>query len=240
MTRAIKIKLHQQQAVYRNPSTSEIIETFPLPPPSTILGLICALTKQQHISSQINFSISGNHDTLIRDYQWFKKGKSLTTYPILVHMLFDVNLTLHIVASNDNLLDKIRESFLSPQSYMYLGRAEDLLNVYDLKFVDLKSQNFEEIELEQSHYIPLHEVKNISHEGIFYYLPTFMTLQQVVAGTKSQKIKSLRTFDWQQYHYFEKGNLECKHGSKCKILVDEEQPVWLTLPNQIQPQIHKA
>ena len=234
MTKSLKIKLHQQQAVYRNPSTSEIIETFPLPPPSTVLGLICALTKQQYTPGQINFSISGSHDTIIRDYQWFKKGENIKPYPIIVNMLFDVNLIIHIVASNDSLLDKIEESFLSPHSYMYLGRAEDLLKVSDLEFVELKNQNLEEIELEQSHYIPLQEVKNLSHEGIFYHLPTFMTLQQVITGTKSQKIKSLRTFDWQQYHYFEKGNLECKRGNKCKILLEEEYPVWLTLPNQIQ------
>ena len=55
---SLKVKLYQEVAVYRNPITMEVIESFPLPPPSTVLGLVQSLLAERE---PIRFPQIHNH-----------------------------------------------------------------------------------------------------------------------------------------------------------------------------------
>ena len=146
--KALKVKLYQETAVYRNPVTMEVIESFPLPPPSTILGLLHNLIEAKETIPDIDLSIQGNYGSLMRDYQWYKKlerGKqAVTNYPIVVNALNEVELTIHIKASA-LVLEKLYYALLAPPYFMHLGRAEDIVKFKEVKFVQLEPEEAEEI-----------------------------------------------------------------------------------------------
>src|SRR3979409_2054829 len=94
-TRALRVKLFQNTAVYRNPTSSEIIESYPLPPPSTILGLISSMVREMELpESEFNIAIQGRYKSIFRDYQWYIKfaENGNKRYPIVVNNLIDLNL----------------------------------------------------------------------------------------------------------------------------------------------------
>ena len=235
---ALKLCLYQTQAVYRNPVSSEVIETYPLPPPSTVLGLISTLIKKPLSGDDINISIAGTFDTLVRDYQWYKKHSTVKPYPILVHILQDVNLTIHITTyDNKELLTRIKKVFEQPPSFLYLGRGEDLLKVESVNLVDVilkDPSDTESFELAESTYIPERDLKKIQDRGIPYFLATFLHPDIITVGSgKKQESKLLRNFDWILYNYFEKNTpIETKDG--IQLYHDGERYLWWSLPNQTQ------
>jgi CRISPR/Cas system-associated protein Cas5 (RAMP superfamily) len=75
------------------PTSSEIIETYPLPPPSTILGLISSMLREQELSEdEFNIAIQGKYEAIFRDYQWYIKYEGKSRYPIVVNNLFAPDL----------------------------------------------------------------------------------------------------------------------------------------------------
>lgn len=71
--KVLKCCLYQETAVYRNPLTMEIIETFPLPPPSTVIGFLHALMGLNEFSQKLDISIQGDYGAIYRDYQLYTK-----------------------------------------------------------------------------------------------------------------------------------------------------------------------
>ncbi len=69
----LKVKLYQETAVYRNPLTMEVIETLPLPAPSTVIGFLHALMGLNEFSQKLDISIQGDYGAIYRDYQLYAK-----------------------------------------------------------------------------------------------------------------------------------------------------------------------
>lgn len=233
---SLRIKLHQHTAVYRNPTSSEIIETYPLVPPSTVLGLLSTLLKREIKVNSLNISIQGDYEALLRDYQWYKKygNQKFSNYPLLVHTLHDVQIILHVI-SDDKTLQEIKEVFQTPPFYLYLGRAEDLLKVEEVLMVNIKEQQVEGIQLKHSTYVRAEESKKLQDKGILYRLATFLQPVYVTVGTKNkQQTKMIRDFDWQEYHYLEKNAHLEADDEKINLLTDDEYYVWWLLPSQTQ------
>jgi CRISPR-associated protein Cas5t len=223
--KALKLKIFQETAVYRNPITMEVIETYPLPAPSTVLGLIHQLLGAKETIHGINISIQGSFGALLRDYQLYKKGEGEVRYPIIVNALNNVNLTLHIMA-NEPILAEIEDAFYSPPYYPYLGRAEDILKIDYIKRV-----NCEEVEIDSEQVnVPCYIRKEIADlldlNGILFRLPTYYQLEEVSIGKKIHKI---RNFEWLDYIYVEKDDIE--EGGKI-VLDDDGEKVWWCMPNQ--------
>ena len=148
---ALRLDLHQHNAVYRNPSSGEIVESYPLVPPSTILGLISSMLKKQDLESgSFNLGIQGSYVALIRDYQWYKKYDELTVsnkdhrYPLLVHTLYDANLLVHVYVNEYSTLEQLTKLFRNPPYFLYLGRSEDIIKINESKIVDIKKQKIVE------------------------------------------------------------------------------------------------
>jgi CRISPR-associated protein Cas5t len=219
--KALKVKLYQETAVYRNPVTMEVIESFPLPPPSTILGFLHNLVKARETIPGIESSIQGTYSSMMRDYQWYKKhekGKAtVINYPIVVNALNGVRLTIHIKAG-DSVLEKLYDALLSPPYFMHLGRAEDIVKFEGARIVQLEPKEAQEIKTPA--YIPLDVAKRLGLTGILYRLPTYYSFKEIAIGKETKKV---REFEWKDYYYVESGELE--EGTK--HLQDEEGDlVW--------------
>ncbi|WP_055106672.1 type I-B CRISPR-associated protein Cas5b [Paenibacillus ihumii] len=170
--KALRLKLYQQTACYKKPFAFKVSETYPLPPHSTVKGMLHAiLNAKELIPMQI--SIQGSYDTLVTDYQthyFFKTEKTeefalttdglgisrefgnITTMPIYTHMLYDVSLIIHVGASDD-VLSELEERILKGNIHLSLGRWEDLVRIDACEQVEITIED-EEIILEQNAYVP--------------------------------------------------------------------------------------
>lgn len=137
--KVLKIKCFQESASYKKPFMLKTNETYPLPPYMTISGwLHSVLGVNSYVD--LNISVQGNFEALYSNYQTirFYKSKEVTTMPLNMHELLNVNLIIHISAAEEVLNDiysKILNQFES------LGRYEDLLRIDDVKFIELNEYN---------------------------------------------------------------------------------------------------
>jgi len=216
----LKAKLYQETAVYRNHMTMENIETYPLPPFSTVLGFLHNLVKSKSTIADIKISIQGTYSSLIRDYQWYKKpkGTGWTQYPIIVNALNEVNLILH-VQSNDEMMEQFYLAMQNPPFYMHLGRAEDLVKISEVKYVHAEKKEVEKVTFPA--YIPESLAADLEINGVLFSLPTYYIFQDIVVD---KEVKKVRDFSWQSYLYVEPREIE----SDAKIFVDEDNlPLWI-------------
>ncbi|WP_110930243.1 type I-B CRISPR-associated protein Cas5b [Paenibacillus bouchesdurhonensis] len=179
--KALRLKLYQQTACYKKPFAFKVSETYPLPPHSTVKGMLHAiLNAKELIPMQI--SIQGSYDTLITDYQthyFFKTEKTeefaltidglgidrefgnITTMPIYTHMLYDVSLLIHVCASEE-VLNELEERISEGNIHHSLGRWEDLVRIDACEIVEVSVED-EEIFLKQSAYIPNEMLGDTEH-----------------------------------------------------------------------------
>lgn len=200
----LKLKLFQETACYKKPAAFKVGETYPLPPYSTVKGMLhYMLDAKQFIPMQI--SIQGDFESRIVDYQshyFFKKRdvaefplitdglaqtydhQHMTTMPIFMHMLYNVNLIIHIAASED-ILAHLQQAFFSGPP-ISLGRWEDLVRVDEVKYVHLdKLQVGDWLETPYSMYWPVSRPADVS--GVPYRLNWKYDIVQGVR--KWEKIK---------------------------------------------------
>ena len=69
----LKAKLYQETAVYRIPFSLEIVESYPLPTPCTVNGMIHSLLGADSLIPGLSFSIQGSHNGIMEDYQWYRR-----------------------------------------------------------------------------------------------------------------------------------------------------------------------
>lgn len=135
--RALKLKLFQETACYKKPFAFKISETYPLPPYSTVSGMLHKLIKaKEYVPFKI--SIQGIHESIINNYQttYFYKEKDVTSMPMNNHMLLNVKLIVHVLAE-DSDLQKVYDNFSELDEFLSLGRKEDLLRIDEVKYVDV-------------------------------------------------------------------------------------------------------
>ena len=235
---AIKLNLHQHNAVYRNPASGEIVESYPLFPPSTFLGLISSILKKQELTKgSFNLSIQGTYAALIRDYQWYKKYDDRTNayrahrYPLLIHTLFDVDLLVHVYSHDSTTLNQLLQLFKNPPYFLYLGRAEDIVKIIKSEIV-----NIDKITLSETYRFPLNayvsnkDAQRMNIGGVLYNLPTY---SKFVPFTINKQSKLIRDFEWESLVYVEKGTrIEADEDSELEeCWSDGENLIWWSLPN---------
>jgi CRISPR-associated protein Cas5t len=232
---ALRLKLHQHNAVYRNPTSSEIVESYPLVPPSTLLGLIATFLRRELEKGSFNLAIQGSYGALIRDYQWYKKyneetgGYQSHRYPLLVHMLYDVKLLIHIAAKSDSDLRFLLDSFRHPPYFLYLGRAEDIIKIEDASIVNIEKRKLDISHLPYNAYISAKEADSLQVRGVAYKLASFSKL---VPLQIRKQTKLIRDFEWEDLRYIERGTYVGESDVEC--LYDGENWLWWSLPNHLQ------
>ncbi len=209
--KAIKVKAFQQMPSYRKPTSFAIKESYPLPPYSTIIGMVhAACGFEDYVDMEV--SVQGLHYAVVNDlyirYEFgnatkFEEGRhtlNANGYGIVrgagnIELLGDVQLILHVKPEDENMLGAIKNGLLYPKNYLALGRWEDLLRIDEVEEVQLFEEELEdEEELTYDTYIPVDmEVHNYhgSREivGTYYYLNKKYTKDQNGFRKWDKKIK---------------------------------------------------
>ena len=177
--KAIRLKIFQNLVNYKLPTSFQLKETYPLPPYSTVIGMVhnaCEFT--EYVPMKV--SVQGKYHSKVNDlatrYEFkpgmnfdksrhqlnvdgFGIGRGVST----VELLSEVELLIHIVPENHEFVEEICEKLTYPHEYLSLGRREDLIVFGELpKIVEVEETELEEdlsIKNSYSAYIPIEILK---------------------------------------------------------------------------------
>lgn len=136
-------------ASFRLPETHTFHQTLPLPPKTTIIGIIGAAKgfglEDSHKfveDNNILIGVIGNHRGIMRDLWNYRKItgkeknytdediKNRKHYSVLIReYLFHCNLSLFFGADNKETIAALRETFKSPVYALTIGNSDDLFKV---------------------------------------------------------------------------------------------------------------
>ena len=183
--KVIKLKLYQNMVNYKRHTSFQLKETYPLPPYSTVIGMIHnACGYKEYVP--MNISIQGRHHSKINDlatrYEfsvmkfdpdrhqikvpnmeydkkndcYIEKDLGVVRGISTTELLVDVELIIHIQVDDENRLIEIYEKLKRPSEYLSLGRREDLVRIDEIKLVEIYEEELEDaISLRNEAYIPL-------------------------------------------------------------------------------------
>jgi CRISPR-associated protein Cas5t len=219
----LKLKLYSPVGIFKNPLSMKGIEIYPLPPYSTIIGLIYKAMGRKWNGEYFQISIQGDYETIFRDYIWFKKynlrEKELEKLPLQVPVLYNLKLIIHISAE-ENLLSEIENALKNPRELLFLSGGEYPVRIEEVKRVKYQEEKVQEddsVKLKYNAYIPDEWFKerkiSTTDNGILFNLSYFYENQ-----TKP------KTYLWINSRYFQKGTLI--YGDL--LVDDDEDPLFLS------------
>lgn len=177
--KAIRLKIFQNLVNYKLPTSFQLKETYPLPPYSTVIGMVhnaCEFTEYVPMRVSVQGKYHSKVNDLMTRYEFkpgmnfdksrhqlnvdgFGIGRGVST----VELLSEVELLIHIVPENQELVEEICEKLTYPHEYLSLGRREDLIVLGELpKIVEVEETELEEdlsIKNSYSAYIPIEILK---------------------------------------------------------------------------------
>ena len=207
--KVIRVKLHQETANYRVPASHGFRESYPLPPISTVIGMVHYLC-DFHEYHPMKVSVQGSYVSTTSDFftrYEFKNGMKFDPgrhqlnaegYGISrgighVQLLYDVNLILHIKPDDENELEDIYNALKYPREFPNLGRREDLANFEEVKIVDVEKKD-EDLTVNHGAYIPVEMYENIGlenegigYKGTHYYLNKDYKLVTIKKGQTQRR-----------------------------------------------------
>ena len=182
--KGIRLILSQDMANYKKPTSFQLKETYPLPPYSTVIGMVHNLCGYKEYK-EIDVSVQGKYFSKVNDLYTRYEFKNGMKYEKARHqikvgdygvcrgvataeLLVDVELMIHIIPKDQSLIEEIKRAFEQPKEYPSLGRREDLVTIDEVAVIDIR-----EVELEKdmkfengySAYVPL---KYINEEAVGY------------------------------------------------------------------------
>lgn len=199
----LKLNLFQETACYKKPFAFKVAETYPLPPYSTVIGMVHKILQAKSGEYfPLDISIQGEYESIFSNYQnlrMFKGKDQVTNMPRNVHQLLNINLIVHIKAE-DAIIDKLYENIITGAESFTLGRNEDLVRVDEIKIVEQTKRN--SAFLKHNAYIPLTTCQENEIEGINYRLNTVYTIDE----------NQLRKWEKVNVKYVEKANEVIQEG----------------------------
>lgn len=151
--KAIKLKIKQNLVNYKLPTSFQLKETYPLPPYSTVIGMVHNACNYLEYHPML-ISVQGKYHSKVNDlatrYE-FKSGMSfdpgrhqikvdefgVSMGISTVELLSDVELIIHIMPEDQELVEEIYNAFKNPREYLSLGRREDLIIIEEVKIVEI-------------------------------------------------------------------------------------------------------
>lgn len=245
--KSIRLKLKQNLVNYKLPTSFQLKETYPLPPYSTVIGMVhntCNYTEYK----PMKISVQGKYHSKVNDlatrYE-FKNGMTFdaTRHQIKVgeygisrgvsnvELLSDVELVIHIVPEDENLVEEIFNAFKTPHEYISLGRRGDLVVVDEVKIVEISEERIKDenlrIDRDYKAYVPVEiidkkkvfvegSVDTIQYKGTMYNL-TKDYVSVNYGSTKSPKF--FRKWNKVKVHYV--SNIVASR--RRAIMVDEDR-----------------
>lgn len=172
MERAIRLECFQNLVNYRKPSSFIIKETYPLPPYSTVLGMIhaaCNYTEFHPMQLSIQGTNSGIISELYTRYSFsagvkYEAGRHQLCvedngekYGIFrgianVELICENRMVIHILPEEQDL-ETIYQALKHPPNYLSLGRYEVLLDIQRVEIVELTMQR--QVPVKRDCYIPV-------------------------------------------------------------------------------------
>lgn len=194
----LKMKIFQESVCYKKPFAFKVSETYPLPPYSTVIGMCHNLLQvQKGTYIPMNISVQGDYENIFNNYQTlrhYKKDK-ITTMPRNVHMLYNVNLILHI-KSEDIYIDQLYENILHSGVPIILGRNEDLARIDEIKIMEKQITQSDYLLLHNAYIVPSdHKYTDVS--GVNYRLNSVYTINS----------EQLREWEKVNVKYVERGQM---------------------------------
>lgn len=170
--KAIRVECRQNMVNYRKPITTIIKETYPLPPYSTLLGMIhyaCDYKKLHPMRLSIQGESFGTTSDLYTRYS-FTSGKKendrLNNYYCIVNdecgvyrgianteLLCKIEMVFHIIPQEEDF-EHVFQSLKYPRTFLALGRHEDVLDITCVEEVELTAME-EDMISQYDMYIPV-------------------------------------------------------------------------------------
>ena len=221
--KAIRIKLYQESASYRKPTSFKVKETYPLPPYSTVIGMVHSLCRYTEYK-EMKISVQGKNfsrvENLYKIYEFANQkldtkrhqlevgGLGITVGVATIEILTDIELLIHIIPEDQSLLAEIKQAFETPAEFTSLGRREDLAVILEVKEVEVETGAIEDIKQNKDYsaYIPIKYLKEKDIRGY---------RERLTKNYELKKITSKKTFrSWHKesalYSSINITILECK------------------------------
>ncbi len=182
--KAVRVKIEQELVNYKIPTSFQLKETYPLPPYSTVIGMVhnlCGYTDYK----EMDVSVQGKYHSKVNDlytryefkpemkfesgrHQLETNGFGISRGIATAELLSEVQLMIHIIPKDQTLIEEIEKAFKYPEEFPSLGRREDLAVIKEVKIVEVLEKNLEEdIELQNNYtaYIPSKMMDKIILKG---------------------------------------------------------------------------
>ncbi|MBI4654330.1 MAG: CRISPR-associated protein Cas5 [Nitrospirae bacterium] len=165
----IKINVWGQTAHFRIYGNQNFCDSYPLPPPSTLLGVLREILGERP-PEPLTIAIKGNFEGIFFDYRTFLGGtvasdskkelwiekivnRSVETKPLYVKVLYKPCYTVYLYSPEyHNLyLSKLN----NPEGFVSLGRSEDLamIKASSINVERKEARKFDKVKIENS-YLP--------------------------------------------------------------------------------------
>ncbi|HAA6860400.1 TPA_asm: CRISPR-associated protein Cas5 [Listeria monocytogenes] len=233
MVRAIRVRIHQDSANYKKKMSFQLKESFPLPPFSTVIGMVhvaCGFDSYH----EMDISVQGNYFNTFNDlytrYEFgnkkFEKGRhhinagglGVTRGVATVNLLNNIDLLIHIIPKKEEDFELILNSLRRmPTRFLSLGRHEGLITINEVAQTEIVSKKlqFDRI-TEFGGYVPYEQGMDLNLGRTLFVLNKNYTL--VNKGTE-KKPRIHRVFEEKRALFFSKENIVPK-GTQ--LLLDSE------------------
>ena len=185
MAKAIRLKLFQQLPNYCKPASFLIRETYPLPPYSSVIGMIhsaCGFTEYHPLKISIQGKSNGEVSDCATMYTFgvkfdpqrhqlkVKNNDSfdgITKAAKSTQLVTDVNLCIHILPENESDYDIIFKGLQNPAEYISLGRREDIARIDELKMVEIQEADENVFTSDEySSYVPVKDIMDVTADTV--------------------------------------------------------------------------
>ena len=227
--KAVRLEIYQNLVNYKKPTSFQLKETYPLPPPSTVIGMVHSVCGFDSYH-KMDVSIQGNYHSKVNDlYTRYEFGVikydkerhnvklecsdrvyGMTRGVATAELLVNVNLIIHIIPEYDEDLDLIYNSFVCPKEYISLGRREDIVKLESVSIVDLNEREIEcEEGINYDAYIPV----NMFEKDELYTHGTILDLNKTYEKITVRKGVDIR--NWEK--------VKVVHASSYNTKIDEAE-----------------
>lgn len=147
MKQSIRIQCVGVNNGFRTPLSHSVHDTLPLPPPTTLIGLLGAAAgvsrkDMWNLYQKFQVGVIGSHLTSFTDLTKIIKYKGQKTLSSLLsrEMLFNTKFTIWYIPTGDLNLEYVLKAFKNPKYALSLGRDDELIRIDEAKKVYLEPE----------------------------------------------------------------------------------------------------
>lgn len=243
MKKAVRLEIYQNLVNYKKPTSFQLKETYPLPPPSTVIGMVhFACDYKEYIPMQV--AIQGKYHSKINDlytrYEFaaasYEDGRHNVkldssaenkSYGMMrgistTELLVDNILVLYICPDDQERVDEIYNAFLCPREYLSLGRREDIVQVNSVEITEIEEvELYDDVTLKYDAYIPVKLLNETNSNATIYNLTKDYELKTIKKGVE------VRSWNKVKVAHCVEGKTVIDEGTKAMIEVQDKSILFL-------------